>query len=471
MPRVGFAYDLFGNGKTAVRGGFGMFYQDRMPGFFNLSQASWVPNTISVTLTNPSMYSTTPGSNAGGPFSNPYCTGCAVGSYANPFPFTLPFPSTKVFPNGITVVEYDPSGNFQVPVTYDYNLTIEQQLNTNWAVRLAYVGSGSRHQFVNLELNPAVNNGSGLSTNSRRVYNTAPNVGPCASATGCSANYSDIIEAAMIGSAGFNSFQATLERKMSHGFSLLANYTWSKTLDDMPQATRVGNTEDLNAGESYVYPLYPSNATGIPSAAYVSDIKALDRGISDIDHPSVISISYGYQVPKLMSGNKVLRAVTNGWRTSGLIQHRSGDSLTTYANSDVSLTGQSQDRAQRDFSKAAYSRDAAGAGNCAAGKSCINWLNNAAFSIPVNTGAGTGFGNVVKGSIRGPGFTNWDGAVIRTFPIYRGTNLDFRVEYFDILNHTELSNPTIALSSSSFGTITGTQGGPRIAQFSMKYTF
>ena len=484
MPRVGFAFDPYGDGKTAIRGGFGVFYQDRLPGFFNLNQAGFVPNTISISLTNPLMTA----GNPGGPFSNPYCTGCATGAYNNPFPFTLPFKSTQVFPNHFQLGEYDPSGNFKIPVTYAYNLTLERQIASTWSLRAAYVGSGSRHQFVNLEINPAVNTGvydpvakklnfpggtSGADT--RRVYNTAPNVGPCLTTTGCVTSYSQIIEAAMIGSAGFNSLQLTVTKKMQHGLSLLANYTWSKTLDDLPQATRISNTEDLNAGESYVYPLYPSGASNIPAGASVGDIKALDRGLSDIDHPSAFSVSYVWELPKIHNGNMLLRGVLNGWRTSGLVQTHSGDSLTAWVGSDNSSTGLGQDRAQRDLNLPAYSRLAGGVGDCAAGKKCVNWLNPAAFTNPVNTGAGTGFGNVVKGSLRGPRYTVWNGAIVRSFPMVREMNMEFRMEYFDVLNHAILNNPNTSnpiSSSTTFGTITGENAaGPRVGQFALKFNF
>ena len=479
MPRLGFAYDVFGNGKTSVRGGFGEFYQDRLEAWMNLSQSTDVPNTISLSLTDPGMYSTTPGANPGGPLSNPYCTGCTAGAVSNPFPYALPFGKSQVFPNAFAVTEYNPY-TFQTPVTYAWNLTLQQQMTPSTMFQLSYVASASRHQLIDLETNPAVNNGASLGDNSRRVYNSAPTIGPCVTTVGCQSSYSNIVLGDTSGSSHYNSLQATLQRTLSRGLLLVANFTWSHTLDDMPLAM-FSNTEDINVDQSYVYPLYPANATGIPAAARVQNIKALDTGNAQIDHPIMFNISYVYQFPTMHAGNRIVRSIVNGWTTSGLVSTQSGDALTAIdAFEDNSLTGLLQDRAQEDYSLPTY-RKGAGLGDCPAGTPCFNWYNPAAFSIPVQDGPGTGFGNVVKGSLRGPRVTNWDADVLRDFHIHAKSYLQFRAEYYDVLNHTELGDPSLYTdpnaSSTSFGTITSTvndpQGNPlaREAQFALKYVF
>jgi hypothetical protein len=414
MPRVGFAYDVFGDGKTSLRGGFGMFFDSRQPGIMGGSVANSTPFSVAVTLTQPK-----------GTFSNPYA------GTANPFPTPNPAPTNLIFPSPVQAFTYDPHGNYKVPVTYAWNLTVEQQLTRDTAMRLAYVASHQSHMMTSIELNPATYiPGSSLGTDARRRF----------------AGYSNIVETAMVASGSYDSLQATIQRRVSRGLQVMANYTFAKALNDVPYGSGLtgGSTN-----QSYVYPIYQPN------------YKALDRGPADFDRRNVFTASYVWMFPKLSEGNGVLRYVVNGWQTQGIFQAFTGQPITITAGKDASQTGLQQDRAVYNGTTA-Y-----GSGACSATAAhCVNYLNPAAFSFPA-TGS---FGNVVKGSFRGPGYFDWDSALVRSFPLKGESNVQFRAEYFNLLNRTNLLNPTTSRSAGGFGSITSAND-PRIAQLSLKLAF
>ncbi len=166
-----------------------------------------------------------------------------------------------------------------------------------------------------------------------------------------------------------------------------------------------------------------------------------------------------------------LRYLVNGYETTGLVQYRSGDPLTiTSSSSNNSGAHQNRDRAVYSGS------NAYGGSACASPVNCRNFLNPAAFSVnPVGT-----FGNVKKGAFRGPAYTDWDASIARVFPFGERTSLQFRAEYFNLLNHTNEGDPATGLGGS-FGRVTSTApqnvspatitNDPRIAQFSFKLLF
>jgi hypothetical protein len=177
-------------------------------------------------------------------------------------------------------------------------------------------------------------------------------------------------------------------------------------------------------------------------------------------------------------GPRAMKLIVNGWQTTGLIQHHSGDALTVTAGGNNSVTSLGRDRA------VATGVQPYGTSACAtATTACRGWVVPAAYVA--NTLANASgpnsplvYGNVVKGSLVGPGYTDWDAALHRYFKITEKANLQFRAEYFNILNHTNFGNPALAVSSpSTFGRITGTSSNngstndPRIAQLSLKLAF
>ncbi len=434
MPRFGFAYDAVGNGRTSIRGGIGQFYDTRLPGVFDNIFANTVPFVASVNASFATTATSRPAI-----FTNPY----ASVPGGNPFPAPQPPPANYFTTTNYQNASYTTfnAATFRVPVTYSFNLAVEQQVTKTISGRLAYVGSQARHQINPTDINPVFNQGPNIG---HRVYYS----------TTQQQNYTSAIATTDTGgNANYNSMQFSLTDRIGSSLTAFFNYTWSKALDNNPFGAQ--GVTAVVPGSSYVLPIYEPN------------YKRLDTGPADYDHRNVATISYVWSLPKFHGGDAAIRYVTNGWQTNGIFAFRSGDPITV-TGANVDGTGQNRDRAIWNGQNPYGTTACAGVTSA-----CRSWLNPASFSTnpSYTVNVPLSYGNVVKGSFVGPQFASWDVSVIRTFPIHERLDLQFRAEFFNVLNHTNFGDPQNAETSSSFGRVTSTNGDPRIGQLSLKLAF
>jgi hypothetical protein len=412
-PRFGFAYDLLGDGKTVLRGGGGVFFDAVQSAFFNSRMVDATPWSPVISISQPA-----------GPFSNPLL---GITPIQQPPPF--PPPSNTAFPRPVLAITEDPNGNYRTPTVYNWNLTVERQLGKDLLARVAYVGSRANHVYIAEELNPAVYTpGSTLGTDARRIFQ----------------GFSNISLANQSGNSRFNALEMTLDKTYSHGLTLRANYTWSKSLDNLPLSW---GAQGPMAAQSWVYPWTFKNAD------------LLDRGPSQFDHRHRFVGTYVWQLPMLARAHPILRYTLGNWQTTGLLSLQSGSPVTILAGKDQSSTGLGQERAV--ISGSPYGNTA-----CVTTATCVSYLNTASFALP----AVGGFGNVGKGLLVGPNNFNLDAGFVKTIPVVERLRIQLRLEFFNILNQTHFNNPNSSVSGAGFGTILSA-GDPRIGQLAVKIVF
>ncbi|MEX2262098.1 MAG: carboxypeptidase regulatory-like domain-containing protein [Bryobacteraceae bacterium] len=402
-PRFGLAWSVTSDQKTVLRAGYGMYIN---PSWSNIEGqfAIYQPFTRIIDIVTPQ--------STGDPWA-----GFPGG---NPHPYT---PDRNApFDPGIVSLTYGP--NFREPVMQQWNLNVQREVASNWLVTVGYVGSRGTHipylrDFNAPRLTP---NATVANANDRRPL--APNF----------ARFSSFESVA---SSTYNSFQASLDKRMRGGVSVLMSYTFSKSLHDMNSVlTNNGGGQD------------PDN-------------RRLEWGPSDFDRTHAFIASWIWQMPG--SGLRGLPAVfLKGWEANGIWSMYSGSPLQLSASVDRALRSH-PNRPDRI-------RDARLSGDRSRADTIVQYFDRSAY-VPNQPGE---FGSAPRadGQLKGPGDFSMTLGIQKNFRGVREQDrFQLRSEFFNLLNRPNFGGPGTNIDSlGNYGRITSASDG-RIIQFGLKYIF
>lgn len=433
-PRIGFAYDVYGNGKTALRGGYGMAYDD--------SAVSMYEQAI---FNNP-------------PFVNAFSYATAVldNVSGTALVSALP-PSLRASPL-----------IYQTPYVQQYSLGIQQAISPTMTLEVGYFGDHGTHLQGVVDINEPQ---PGAFLNTSIGFNQQAG---CSSFTNqyCEGplnqirpylGYTAINAVRTIFNSNYNSLQAKVTKKFSGKSYIDANYTWSRSL--------------TNAQNDYS--TAPQNTYNL----------AAEYGPSVYNRNDILSIDGVWELPWYREQQGIVGHIVGGWEMSGLFVVNSGLPLTATMSGGSTVNYGGLTSILNGKTNGGVANDAAGLGilgpsaaslrpnmvlNPNDGYGQVNlrkrlhWFNQTAFMAPAPSTFQVG--NEKRGVVDGPGYNRFDVGVFRNFKIYKGSVFQLRGEGFNVLNHTNWGTIGTLATSSTFGQATATRD-PRILQVAGKITF
>lgn len=427
-PRAGLAWDPFGNGKTAVRAGFGTYYSLIDALSFLLSALPPYNGSATFTGSLPSLLPITA--------NVPVPPSCGPG---------VPQPCSTFAPQGI-------QPNAQTLTVEQWNFSVQQQITSNMAFRASYVGSHGYHGLLSIDPNsiPAqicqssggcTAGGDGTTTSLVPQGTQYIPVSPTRPNPYLSAGFFWYTE----GNSSYNALQLDFTRRISHGLQLRFNYTWSKNLD---------MNSGLTTAQSNNQPQMEMNRFDLPR----------DWGPSALNPPQEASLSGTYALPFGKSGGTFERRTLGGWQLNGIVTMLSGFPFTPLIGANRSGDGNTRNPDRPSVNPSFSGPVILGTQG--------EWFNPQAFILPA---PGT-WGNLGRGVYSGPGLAEVDFSVFKNIPISERVNLQFRSEFFNLLNHMNLGTPNATVfSGTSYsptaGQITTLATTPRQIQFGLKLIF